>query len=704
MHNFTGFKTKPIVLPLLLASVPSLWTAEATAQAGASALALEEVIVTAEMRAENLQEVPVAVTAFSADEIVSRGIESTADFVSLTPNVTFDDSFTVGNSFVAVRGITQINNADSPVAIVVDGVPQNNQKQFKMELYDVERIEVLKGPQGALYGRNAIGGAVNIVTKAPTNEFEGFVNVGTGNGSSNKIQGAVSGPIIEDTLLFRIAGAWRESDGLIDNTFLNEKVDFVESTDLRGRLQWMPSDALTVDLRASTSDLEGGAVYDAAFIDGTSPDNTNQERSPITDILGESERTIDEFTVKVDYTLNAGTLTYIGGYTDIAEDYYGDLDFCNPVDCPAGFFGFGQVDQAQDLEVELTSHELRFTSAADQRFRYTAGAFYISTDRSLSTVATLTQLGNFPIVQSLETNDNEAWAVFAQGEYDISDTLELSASLRYDEDDREQTDATTGASRSASYDEWQPKVTLTWTPSDDQLWYVTYAKGFRSGGFNGIGGREFQPETVDNFEVGFKSTWLDERVLFNAAVYQSESTDFQFFYVDFNAGGAQVIDNLDEVTLTGVELELKAVITAGWSVYASAGFQDSEIDSLSADLGVPAETGNKTPRTTENTLNIGTLFETSLSSSLDAFFRLDYERRGDRYWHPDNVDVMDPVDLINARVGISSERWSAVLWGRNLGDEFFYEDFTAQTFSGLPSNIGFATRPRTYGVELRYDF
>lgn len=679
-------------------------TQGAVAQEASRQPTIEEVMVTAELRSENLQEVPVAVTAFTAEEIVSRGIESTADFIALTPNVTFDDSFTVGNSFVAVRGVTQINNADSPVAIVVDGVPQNNQKQFKMELYDIERIEVLKGPQGALYGRNAIGGAVNIVTRAPSDQLEGYVNAGAGNGGLQKIQGAVSGPIIPGELLFRVSGAYKESDGLIRNRFLGTEVDFMESQDLRARLLWLPSDALSVDFRAATSTLEGGAVYDSAFIDGASPDNTNQERYPVTDILGDSKRTIDELTIKLDFTVGAGTLTYIAGYTDIAEDYYGDLDFCNPVDCPEGFFGFGQVDQSQDLQVELLSHELRFTSRDDSRLRYTAGFFHISTDRSLATVATLTQAGNLPIVQSLEENDNAAWSLFGQAEFDLSDTLELTVSVRYDEDQREQTDVATGASRDASYDEWQPKVSLSWTPADKHLFYATYARGFRSGGFNGIGGREFLPETVDNIELGYKSTWFEDRLRFNAAAYRSESTDFQFFYVDFNAGGAQVIDNLDEVMLSGLEIELQFAATANLSLYASAGLQDSDIEAFGNALGVPAARGNKSPRTTEYTVNVGGMYTAELAPSLQGFLRVDYEQRGDRYWHPDNVDVMDPVGLLGARIGVSGDRWSVTAWGRNLTDEFFFEDFNAQAFTGLPWNTGFATRPRSYGIDLRYDF
>ena len=665
---------------------------------------LEEIVVTAEARAENLQEVPVAVTAFSAQDIADAGIESTADFIALTPNVSFDDSFTVGNSFVAIRGVTQINNADSPVAIVVDGVPQNNQKQFKMDLFDIERIEVLKGPQGALYGRNAIGGAVNIVTKAPSDEFEGFVSIGAGNGSSRKVQAGISGPIAEDKVYFRLSGSYKDSDGLIDNTFLGTEVDFAESTDFRGKLLVHASDAVTLDFRLATSTLEGGAIYDAAFWDNTGSTNTNEERLPVSDILGTSERNIDEATFKLDWATDAGTLMYIAGYTDVEEDYFGDLDFCNPVDCPQGFFGFGQVDQMQDLQVELMSHELRFTSPDDQRLRWAIGAFLIDTDRSLTTVATLADLGNFPIVQSTEDNDNSASAVFAQFEYDISDTVELSASLRRDDDDREQTDVATGTTRNASYDATQPKVTLTWTPADNRLWYLTYANGFRSGGFNGIGGREFDDESVDNLEIGFKSKWMDDRLLFNVAAYQAESEDFQFFFVDINAGGAQVIDNLDEVSLSGLEVEFEALLTPDWSIFGALGIQDSDIEEIDPALPVPASLGNRTPKTTKNSLNLGTQVGFALGDSLDGMLRVDFERRGDKYWHPDNVDVMDPVSLLNARIGIGSENWNLMLWGRNLTDEFYFEDFNAQPFTGLPWNIGFPTRPRTYGIEIRYDF
>lgn len=676
-------------------------TAAATAQD--YDLVLEEIVVTAEAREENLQVVPVAVTAFSAAEIRSAGIESTSDFIALTPNVTFDDSFTVGNSYVSIRGVTQINNADSPVAIVVDGVPQNNQKQFKMDLYDIQSIEVLKGPQGALYGRNAIGGAVVINTLQPTNEFESYVQGGVGNGGFWRAAAAISGPIVEDTLLFRLTGSHKESDGLISNAYLGEDVDFYNSDDIRGKLMWFASDNLIVDFRLASSRLEGGAVYDVAFFDNTGPDNTNTEQSPITDILGDSERKIDEVSVKLDWATVGGTFTSITAYTDVGEIYYGDLDFCNPVDCPQGFFGFGQVDQSQDLEVELLSQEIRFTSPDEADFRWALGAYYLGTDRGLTTQATLTQAGNFPIVFSQEENDNHAWAVFGQAEYDINESWEISGSLRYDDDTRKQTDASTGATRKTSFSAWQPKATLTWYVTDEQLLYVTYAQGFRSGGFNGIGGREFLDENVDNFELGYKSTHMDNRLRLNAAVFHSKSSDFQFFFVDLSAGGAQVIDNLDEVTLQGGEVELEVLVSSIFRLFGSIGLLDSSIEKISPDLAVPAEVGNKSPKTTDYTFNIGGEFNFPLGS-LQGTFRLDYERRGDKYWHPDNVDVMGPVDLLNLRATLSGEQWAVTLWGKNIGDEFYYEDFNATPFTGLAWNIGFPTRPATYGLDFRYDF
>jgi iron complex outermembrane recepter protein len=666
---------------------------------------LEDVVVTAQRREQKLQDVPVSVTAFSETAINDAGIKNTADFMALTPNVSFDQSFTVGNSFVTMRGVEQINNADSPVAIVVDGVPQGNQKQLKMDLYDIERIEVLKGPQGALYGRNAIGGAINIITKQPTNEFSGFAELGGGSGSEKEGIAAISGPIVKDKLLFRLSGEYKTSDGQIDNSYLHEKVDFYTGKDVRAKLLWLASDAFSVDMRFAHTDNTGGATYDVA-IPNSATDPTNvQNIDPHADILGNSQLKSDEATLKADWKLDPGVLTFITGWTKLNEKYYGSLGFCNPVDCPGGFFGLGSLDQHQDLDVRMTSYELRFTSTANQPLRYIVGAYYLDTRRELLTTAHLLDVPTQPeIVHNNEHNKNTAYAGFAQIDWDITSSTTLGISGRYDKDERNQTDVATGNERSADFDAFQPKATLSTKFDANQLGYLTFSTGFRSGGFNGVGQLQpFKRELLRNLEAGYKSTWLDQRLMFNVSAFVARDTDYQFFYVDLAAGGAQVISNLSSVELKGAEIETQAVLAPGWTAYFNVGLLDSNIRDFDPNLGVPAAIGNKTPKTVPSKFNVGMQKEWSFNG-YKATLRVDYEHRGKKYWDTSNVAVMDPVELLSARAALQRGPWEVSVFGRNLLNKYYFEDFNAIAFTGLPNNIGWPTQPRFYGASLRYDF
>jgi iron complex outermembrane receptor protein len=688
-----------------LAAVACLLSSMPSRAADAPNDRLEEIVVTAEHREEKLQEVPVSVMAFDDLAIRHAGIRNTADFLGMTPNVSFDQSFTVGNSFVTMRGIEQINNADSPVAVVVDGVPQGNQKQLKMELFDVERIEVLEGPQGALYGRNAVGGAINIITKQPTNDFSGFAQIGAGSGQEREGIFALSGPIIPDKLLFRVSGEYKTADGQINNTYLNEKVDFYTDKDIRGKLLWLASDTFKVDVRYDHTDNTGGATYDVAIPNNIADPTNVNGLNPHADILGNSQLRSDDTTLKADWKLSPGTLTWITGFTKLNEQYYGSLGFCNPVDCPGGFFGLGSLDQHQDLDVRLLSHELRFTSNSDQPLRYIVGAYYLDTHRDLLTVAHALDLPGQPaIVDSNEHNINTAYSGFGQLDWDFTSSMTLGVSGRYDKDDRNQTDFATGAERSASYDAFQPKVTLSEKFDADQLGYATFSTGFRSGGFNGIGQlAPFKDELVRNFEVGYKSTWLDQRLMVNVSTFLERDTGFQFFYVDLAAGGAQVISNLNSVELYGAEIQTQGVLAPGWTAYLNIGLLNSRIRDIDPNLGVPAAVGNKTPKTVPDKFNIGSQKEWTFAE-YTAALRLDFEYRGKKYWDTSNVDVMNPVKLLSARASIKRGPWELALSGKNLLNQYYFEDFTAKTFSGLPNNIGWPAQPRSVEATVRFDF
>lgn len=691
-------------LPAVLSAAMALAQVPAGAQpSGPLNEALDEITVTAQRRSEVIQDVPIMMSAFNAEEIENAGIRTTQDFIELVPNVSLDDSFTYLNTFVVVRGVTQINNADSPIAIVIDGVPQNNQKQLKMNLFDIEQIEVLKGPQGALYGRNAIGGAINIVTRDPSEQFESYGALGYANGGNVEVRGVLSGPVAAEKASVSLAGFYTQANGLIDNTFLGTAADFIDHDyTVRGKLLVRPNETVDLDLRASFSDFAAGGVYDAAAFSG----NANDSQLPTTSLLGRTEGDIAELTFKADVDMTFARLTAITGYTDLYEQYRGDLDFSNPVEKPGGFLGFlGPVGQGQNLSVELLSQEIRLTSPDEDRFRWIAGAYYLHADRTLVSRAffdmtgRLDQFENGVLLADLgESTDGDAWSLFGQTDYDVSDRLILSLAVRYDRDERAQADLNSPATAERSFDAWQPKLTATYHLSEQALAYATYGTGFRSGGFNLPGLPGFEDEYLQNFEIGTKTGWLEDRLVLNAAVFYSISDDFQYFFFDA-ARAAQVIANLDEVHIRGVELDFRARPAAGWDIYGGIGTTDTSIEESSAR---PDVIGNRTPKTTRWSLNLGSQYRFDIIDGIEGLVRLDYRHAGDKYWQIDNLDVQDPVDILDARFILEGDRWSFAVWGKNLTDEKYYADFNPKEFAGLDVDIGFPAQPRSFGVELAY--
>ncbi|QLC24886.1 TonB-dependent receptor [Parasphingopyxis algicola] len=695
---------KAALLPLLTAGFAPGGHAQIAATTAQSS---PEIVVTARQREELLSDVPIQITVFDSEEIEAAGITTTEDYVNLVPNVTFDDSFTYLNSFVVVRGIAQINNADSPLGIVVDGVPQNSQKQLKSNLFDIERIEVLRGPQGALYGRNATGGAINIVTRQPSNDFEGSLTGRFGNGDAFETWGSISGPVVEDVALFRLAAFYRQDDGRIENDFLGQNVDFVDHDyNLRGRLLLTPAEAVTIDLRAAYNDFDAGSIYDSVVFSG----DPNDFERPSSNLLGRTFGDITELTGKIEAVLGFATLTAITGYTDITEAYRGDLDFTNSINNPGGFLGFlGPAGQAQDLSIELLSQEIRLTSPDDQPFRWILGGFYLETDRALRTRGfvdldgTLGQVDNPALlfIDLNETNDNRAWSIFGQADFDVTDRFTISAALRYDEDRRRQQDVTLGGNRRATFSDLQPKLTLSYDLADDRLLYVSYGEGFRSGGFNAPGIPRFEAETVQTLEAGFNSYWRDIGLRLNGAIYYSFVDDFQYFFVDAAAGAAQVISNIDEVEIYGIELAADMEVSDGLRLFGALGTTNSEIVENQA---FPDTVGNRTPKTTRWTANAGISVTRPIGAGLNFVGRADYEHRGRKYWQIDNADIQSPLNLVNLRAGIESENWGVYAWGRNVTNERYYTDFNPREFTGTQIDIGFPAQPARYGVEARLRF
>ena len=343
---------------------------------------LEEILVTARKRDEALLDVPVAVNAFSAEEIASAGITRPQDFIALTPNMTMIQTQNQGTSFIVVRGISQARNSEPSVAVLIDGVLMANPSQFNQELYDIARIQVLKGPQGALYGRNAIGGAVIIETREPGDEIEGSVMAGYDSGPGYKIRAGVGGPLGgSDTWKFQLSGSYFDTDGYIDNPILGEEADPFEDLSGRAKLIWEPNDAMRADLRFYMSQVDTQALYFNIVED------VNDTSLPVrVDNHGVNERDMWGTSLKLDFDLGGGTLTSITAYDELEELLTGDqFDFL-PYDESAlkRFFGSDQA-QHQWLDVDALSQEIRYTSPAEDRLRWILGAYVIATDRFIST-------------------------------------------------------------------------------------------------------------------------------------------------------------------------------------------------------------------------------------------------------------------------------------------------------------------------------
>jgi iron complex outermembrane receptor protein len=723
----------------LCATVPDLH-----AQTPNATSSLEEVIVTARKRDETSLNVPVAVNVFTAADIQAAGIERPQDFIDLTPNMTLVQTQNQGTSFVTVRGISQARNSEPSVAVVIDGVAMANPSQFNQELIDIESIQVLKGPQGALYGRNAIGGAIIINSKQPTDEFEGRLSAGYDSGPGYKLGATISGPI-SDTLKYRATVSYLDTDGYINNPYLHEDADPYEDLSARGLLVWEPNDGFRADLRAYVSNVKTQALYFNIV------ESVNDTHLPVrVNNPGVNDRDLSGASLKLDWTGNWGTITSVTAYDKLEELLTGDQFNFLPIDESVLFAFFG-ADQAQHqfLDVDAVSQELRFTSPADRRVRWIFGAYAIQTDRFIST-GNVIDIGDgivpevkhtplpkfvFPTCFPPEcrqfsfladSQDNFAWAVFADLDFDITDRLEGSVALRYDNDERENTTDTPaeflptptafpGQKRKHTWDELQPKVTLRYKPTPESTAYIGYSRGFRSGGFNqtGVGAANipgiqdlFDKETADTYEVGYKAEFMDRRLATNLSLYYTKANGSYYFVFDPNTS-TQNLGNLGDVDYKGFEAEITARVTDSFDAYLGVGYTDSEIKQSDRD---PNDVGNQAPLVSEYSINLGLAYRHQMAAfgGASAFIRTDLDVTGPTWFYPDNFTERDTVSVLNLRLGLESKSWSVTAWAKNLNDEEYNSEWSPgpQFFPspGYTNNFVFKALPRRWGVDLAYRF
>lgn len=684
----------------------------------------DTIVVTARKKSEDLADVPESISVVTEATIENAGIDNVEDLPSLIPNFSVVNTQNPGTFFLNVRGVGQFRNSEPPVAIIVDGVQITSPNQVNQELFDIQQIEVLKGPQGALYGRNAVAGAINIVTKPPTDELEGRVKVGYGNGDNFEALGVVSGPIIEGKLRGRLGATYRDFGGLIKGSTVGTTVDFAENTAIRGALIFEPTDTLSADLRAGYSRIESGSSYWSTPVDESGffvDDQANNFDFPVSsDVLGMAERELTDVSLKIEKEFGPVTLTSVSAYALIEEFFEQDLDFT-----AAPVLGFNQTLKSRNI-----SQEIRLSSNSSGRFDWSGGVYLLDTKRDLITATSIsfaniggyvTNAGLFnldfnetlvPLPPTSTTDNNFAYAFFGNASYEISDTLEFSAGLRYDVDERKQTNNGTLVELEETFDLLQPKLNLLWRPTNNFSAYASWGIGFRSGGFNADATVRdlYDAEEIESFEIGFKAE--TDIGSFSGAAFRNEFTNRQDFIF---IAGVQTILTTPSAELNGLELSYTSAPVGDFNFTLTGGLQDGEVGSnpigFTAPIldlvGLPAGTdftGNELPLVYGWSATAAVDYAHEFDSGVELFGRADYSTRGDFFWELSNFDTQDTLHLLNVRAGVRYNGFEVTGWVENALDQDYFTELTSAEFTALPVDQMFPAAPLTYGFSISKRF
>lgn len=673
---------------------------------------IEELVVTSRKRSENLQEIPDSVTVLGTTAIERAGIGNLWDFAAHTPNLSAYGNFRPNLTNLTIRGITSNQLGEPPVAFVVDGITVPNLEFMNQGLIDIERIEVIRGPQGALYGKNALGGAINIVTRAPSEATEVALRAAFGEGDDKQLNASVSGAPAAG-VAYRLSAFLRKFDGLIKDEFHGGRADYVDEAGFQGLLGFDLTERTYLDFRARYSKGDYGVgwyelVADENAIGGKA--GTLAHNVP-----PEDDNRLFNASAKLEHSTAAGNFIFVAGYNESKDDNFLDADFSAlPPDYDNFFFPGGQYSLIED---KATTLEARFTSDSERRTRWLLGAYYQDRERlndfdiyddpigtELRDRASFADELVFEIVR--DRQESQAYALFGQLNQDLTDDLELTLALRYDEDRRKGEDPRDPASKAKeSFSKVQPKASLAWQASDDLLAYVTLARGFRSGGFNEVAEgvtRSFGAEVSDTAEVGVKTSLADGALILNAAYFFTSEDNAQ--YTRFNP----ITFSLEQLAIRKVEVS-GFEVEGAWrpaealSVQFSLGFLDSEIKKFNAaDFVEPPVglIGNAMPRVADWNGSLTVTHSTPISAGLDLVVQASGNWLGERFFDQENLFRDKGATYLNLSLGLEADDWTLRLRGTNLLDKAEPGD----AFFAAAGVVRFRDQPRQILGEVTYRF
>ena len=673
------------------------------------------IVVTARKREERLQDIPVAATALTGDAIEARGLTSVRDVATLTPGLNIN-SDAGGRAFVAIRGVgvTLVDSVQPGVGLFIDGVYQQNTSYLNNPLVDVERVEVLRGPQGTLYGKNTLGGAINIVTRQPGNTLEASAVASyAGPDDSWFASTSVSGPVIEDKLQLRLAYAHREKSGFTRNTLLKRDAMPLNTDTVSATIRALPAEGVVLTINGSYDWVKAGSVT-YAYVTG--PTDYNREVRLNTSNLQQLD--YKRLNGKLEFPLEAldTKVTLIGAYDE--RDTF----------TPAGDVDFSATDIARNRGTDLLrtrTAELRFDSDISDTLSSIVGAFYSRETRDGDTVTTL-----FPGVLNITNRQinhtrNNTWALFGNLFWRPSDKIELSAGLRYDEQDRKATGevyvrGTGGAIPPAALSEnhFSPRVALSYKWSTDLMTYASVSRGFRGGGFNSPVApfRTYEGDSVWTYEVGTKYTAPDGRASLAVSAFYNDYTN----YIGLNSiapavtGGFTTVDlNTGDVESYGIEIEGKLRATDNWTLTGGVSLQHARL----TDTAVYTRTTNR--KLASNRLTFQPDWNFSLSSDYvvplgaedDLTFNATAIGKGSRIaasLSETVAPVLKSYVLVNTALTWRHGDVELSAFADNLLNKNYMESYIEKTtliLAGLtPTDVGIAGDKRRYGLRARVKF
>ncbi len=682
-----------------------------------SATKLDEIVVTARKRSERLFDIPNAITAVSAEQIETQRLQDARDLITLVPTAFLQENNAGTARDFNIRGVGTPNLfAEAGVATYVDEVYASGFISYPTQFHDIARVEVLRGPQGALYGRNAVGGAVNVISQTPQAELGGFLSGTYGDYNRIELEGALNLPL-GDMAALRLAG-WRteQTEGEYFNTTTQRTVDTTDVQGSRLSLSLNPFEAFKLTLIAEQTDADTPGTYLYFPTAGETKRTLARDTQPVNNY--ETSR----LSANATWSTEAGALTLVAGHRTYelngVEDTDLSADFTPTANAPSG----KQVTTRAN-EVESDYLEVRWASRADDRFNYLLG-FNLLQETARGDI--LTDLAFFSVAlaapAALGINNDQSvdsWAAFAQADYSVTETLTLTADLRFTDDEKTVDFAFRPTAvlapfglvpqttqRTTSFDNWSPGVTLAWAPNQDWRAYAKVQSGFRAGGYNfnvgSIANLPYEQETSINYEVGLKRV-LGGRGYIGATAYLLEQDDVLVPQFDLTVPGplGGYLANAGEARTLGLELEAQFTLIDDLTVGAAVGLLDAEFTSGVAAFGASIK-GNEPPSARDLTLALTAAYRRPIGSGIDLVANGAYTYRSDGFADVANNVPLEAASLLNASIGLDfQERFTILAFVQNATDD----DYVIAQGGSRGAAFGEIRAPgRTYGLTVRASF